>query len=190
MRWGVASRSAQSGHGVCRDPAPPRSRHRAETAFPRHGRPRQYDLQLRQVSNAIGLADRCASSATDGALLSVRIVVSVSLNALVSPVLGALSDRGGQPGFSWRSPSCVSALRRSSPTSGRPAAWSSSSSRTSPTRPRSSTTTRRSRRSAGRRAGGRSRGSAWPSATSGPSRSGSRSSSSTSRSPTASAWPR
>ena len=47
------------------------------------------------VSGAIGLyfVDRFGSR--DGnALLSVAIVVSVGLNALVSPILGALSDRG------------------------------------------------------------------------------------------------
>lgn len=51
------------------------------------------------VSGAIGLwlTDTGQFGERDGNfLLSVGIVVSVGLNALVSPVLGALSDRGGQ----------------------------------------------------------------------------------------------
>ncbi|MBI3746641.1 MAG: MFS transporter [Chloroflexi bacterium] len=51
------------------------------------------------VSGAIGLwlTDSGQFGEKDGNfLLSVGIVVSVGLNALVSPVLGALSDRGGQ----------------------------------------------------------------------------------------------
>ena len=51
------------------------------------------------VSGAIGLwlTDRGQFGEKNGNfLLSVGIVVSVGLNALVSPVLGALSDRGGQ----------------------------------------------------------------------------------------------
>jgi UMF1 family MFS transporter len=51
------------------------------------------------VSGAIGLwlTDSAQFGERDGNfLLSVGIVVSVGLNALVSPVLGALSDRGGQ----------------------------------------------------------------------------------------------
>jgi len=51
------------------------------------------------VSGAIGLwlTDDARFGERDGNfLLSVAIVVSVGLNAIVSPVLGALSDRGGQ----------------------------------------------------------------------------------------------
>ena len=51
------------------------------------------------VSNAIGLwlTDLGQFGERDGNfLLSIAIVVSVGLNALVSPILGALSDRGGQ----------------------------------------------------------------------------------------------
>ena len=51
------------------------------------------------VSGAIGLwlTDTGQFGERDGNfLLSVGIVVSVGLNALVSPILGALSDRGGQ----------------------------------------------------------------------------------------------
>jgi len=51
------------------------------------------------VSGAIGLwlTDTTQFGEKDGNfLLSVGIVVSVGLNALVSPILGALSDRGGQ----------------------------------------------------------------------------------------------
>ena len=51
------------------------------------------------VSGAIGLwlTDTGQFGERDGNfLLSVAIVVSVGLNAIVSPVLGALSDRGGQ----------------------------------------------------------------------------------------------
>ncbi|HET9851019.1 MAG TPA: MFS transporter, partial [Candidatus Limnocylindrales bacterium] len=51
------------------------------------------------VSSAIGLwlADESRFGERDGNfILSVAIVVSVGLNALVSPILGALSDRGGR----------------------------------------------------------------------------------------------
>ncbi|MEO7664999.1 MAG: MFS transporter [Candidatus Limnocylindrales bacterium] len=51
------------------------------------------------VSSAIGLwlTDKAQFGERDGNfLLSVAIAVSVGLNALVSPVLGALSDRGGR----------------------------------------------------------------------------------------------
>ena len=51
------------------------------------------------VSGAIGLwlTDTHQFGERDGNfLLSVGIVVSVGVNALVSPILGALSDRGGQ----------------------------------------------------------------------------------------------
>jgi len=51
------------------------------------------------VSGAIGLwlTDSGQFGERDGNfLLSVAIVVSVGLNAIVSPILGALSDRGGQ----------------------------------------------------------------------------------------------
>jgi len=51
------------------------------------------------VSGAIGLwlTDSAQFGERDGNfLLSLSIVVSVGLNALVSPILGALSDRGGQ----------------------------------------------------------------------------------------------
>ena len=51
------------------------------------------------VSGAIGLwlTDDAQFGERDGNfLLSVAVVVSVGLNALVSPVLGALSDRGGR----------------------------------------------------------------------------------------------
>lgn len=51
------------------------------------------------VSNAIGLwlTESSQFGERDGNfLLSVAIVISVGLNALVSPILGALSDRGGQ----------------------------------------------------------------------------------------------
>jgi UMF1 family MFS transporter len=47
------------------------------------------------VSGAIGLYLVDRFGARDGnALLSVAVVISVGLNALVSPILGALSDRG------------------------------------------------------------------------------------------------
>ena len=51
------------------------------------------------VSGAIGLwlTDTARFGERDGNfLLSVAIVISVGLNALVSPILGALSDRGGR----------------------------------------------------------------------------------------------
>jgi UMF1 family MFS transporter len=51
------------------------------------------------VSTAIGLwaTDAARFGERDGnAVVSIAIVVSVALNALVSPVLGALSDRGGR----------------------------------------------------------------------------------------------
>jgi UMF1 family MFS transporter len=51
------------------------------------------------VSNAIGLwlVDDSRFGERDGNfLLSLAIVISVGLNAIVSPVLGALSDRGGR----------------------------------------------------------------------------------------------
>jgi UMF1 family MFS transporter len=51
------------------------------------------------VSSAIGLwlTEEAQFGERDGNfLLSVAIVISVGLNALVSPILGALSDRGGQ----------------------------------------------------------------------------------------------
>ena len=51
------------------------------------------------VSGAIGLwlTDDAQFGERDGnALLSVGIIVSVGINAIVSPILGALSDRGGQ----------------------------------------------------------------------------------------------
>jgi UMF1 family MFS transporter len=51
------------------------------------------------VSGAIGLwltDDARFGAATGQAVLSIAIIVSVGINALVSPVLGALSDRGGR----------------------------------------------------------------------------------------------
>ncbi len=51
------------------------------------------------VSGAIGLwlvDDRRFRERDGNFVLSVAIVVSVGLNALVSPILGALSDRGGR----------------------------------------------------------------------------------------------
>ena len=51
------------------------------------------------VSGAIGLwltDDARYGEATGSLLLSIAIAVSVGLNALVSPILGALSDRGGR----------------------------------------------------------------------------------------------
>ncbi len=51
------------------------------------------------VSGAIGLYlvnDRQFGERDGNALLSIAIVVSVGLNALVSPILGAFSDRGGR----------------------------------------------------------------------------------------------
>src|SRR5215211_7175263 len=51
------------------------------------------------VSSAIGLwliADDRFGERDGNFILSVAIVVSVGLNALVSPILGALSDRGGR----------------------------------------------------------------------------------------------
>jgi MFS transporter, UMF1 family len=51
------------------------------------------------VSNAIGLwltDDSRFGPATGQAVLSIAIIVSVGINAIVSPVLGALSDRGGR----------------------------------------------------------------------------------------------
>src|SRR3954468_13157190 len=51
------------------------------------------------VSSTIGLwltADSRFGAATGQAVLSIAIIVSVGLNAIVSTVLGALSDRGGR----------------------------------------------------------------------------------------------
>ncbi|HTK44733.1 MAG TPA: MFS transporter, partial [Patescibacteria group bacterium] len=51
------------------------------------------------VSGAIGLwlvADERFGERDGNFILSVAIVVSVGLNAIVSPILGALSDRGGR----------------------------------------------------------------------------------------------
>src|SRR5687767_15695119 len=51
------------------------------------------------VSGAIGLwlvSDERFGERDGNFILSVAIVVSVGLNALVSPILGALSDRGGR----------------------------------------------------------------------------------------------
>jgi len=51
------------------------------------------------VSGAIGLwlvDDSRFGPASGQAILSIAIIVSVGINALVSPVLGALSDRGGR----------------------------------------------------------------------------------------------
>ncbi len=51
------------------------------------------------VSGAIGLYlvnDRQFGERDGNALLSIAIVISVGLNALVSPILGAFSDRGGR----------------------------------------------------------------------------------------------
>jgi UMF1 family MFS transporter len=51
------------------------------------------------VSGAIGLwltDDSRFGPATGQAVLSIAIIISVGLNAIVSPVLGALSDRGGR----------------------------------------------------------------------------------------------
>ena len=51
------------------------------------------------VSGAIGLwltDDSRFGPATGQAVLSLAIIINVGLNAIVSPVLGALSDRGGR----------------------------------------------------------------------------------------------
>src|SRR5438128_7255248 len=51
------------------------------------------------VSSAIGLwlvADSRFGERDGNFVLSVAVVVSVGLNAIVSPILGALSDRGGR----------------------------------------------------------------------------------------------
>ena len=51
------------------------------------------------VSGAIGLwltDDARFGAATGQAILSIAVILSVGLNAIVSPVLGALSDRGGR----------------------------------------------------------------------------------------------
>ena len=51
------------------------------------------------VSGAIGLwltDDARFGAATGQAVLSIAVILSVGLNAIVSPVLGALSDRGGR----------------------------------------------------------------------------------------------
>ena len=51
------------------------------------------------MSGAIGLYlvnDRQFGERDGNLLLSIAIVVSVGLNALVSPILGAFSDRGGR----------------------------------------------------------------------------------------------
>ncbi|HEX5826121.1 MAG TPA: MFS transporter [Candidatus Limnocylindrales bacterium] len=51
------------------------------------------------VSGAIGLwltDDSRFGEASGQAILSIAIIISVGLNAIVSPVLGALSDRGGR----------------------------------------------------------------------------------------------
>ena len=51
------------------------------------------------VSSAFGawlVADERFGERDGNFILSVAVVVSVGLNALVSPVLGALSDRGGR----------------------------------------------------------------------------------------------
>jgi len=51
------------------------------------------------VSGAIGLwltDDAQYGEATGSLVLSIAVALSVGLNAIVSPILGALSDRGGQ----------------------------------------------------------------------------------------------
>ena len=59
--------------------------------------------------------DRSSASATGKAVLAIAVVVSVGLNALVSPILGALSDRAGGGCRSCSpSPSCASCRRPSS----------------------------------------------------------------------------
>ncbi len=102
------------------------------------------------VSGAIGLwlTDDARFGERDGnVLLSVAIVASVGLNAIVSPILGAISDRAGgrrMPVPAVLHRCCASSRRRSSASARRSSACCCSSSRTSPTRRRSSTTTPRS----------------------------------------------
>ena len=89
------------------------------------------------VSGAIGLwlvSDERFGERDGNFVLSVAIVVSVGLNALVSPILGALSDRGGRRMpyllFFTAPVHHADAFIGWSPA---PSAWSCSSSPTSPT---------------------------------------------------------
>src|SRR6187399_847981 len=71
----------------------PNLRTRAKTAWS------LYDFANTIFSFAIGLwltDDARFGPATGQAVLSLAIIISVGLNAIVSPVLGALSDRGGR----------------------------------------------------------------------------------------------
>ena len=117
---------------------------------------REHDLLVRGRVGAIGLwltDDGRFGAATGQAVLSIAIIVSVGINALVSPVLGALSDRGGRRlPVPARVHGAVHRAQRGhrAQRAGRSASCCSSS-RTSPTRPPSSTTTRRSSSSARRR---------------------------------------
>ena len=108
------------------------------------------------VSYAMGLwtVDRLGPS--DGQFwFGVANAASVGLNAAISPVLGAISDRGGRrlPYLLFFTGMCVVGTAAIALVPGRAAArspssaWPCSRSRTSPTRRRSSTTTRRCRSS-------------------------------------------
>ena len=101
------------------------------------------------VSYAIGLwlVQDTPFGECDGLLaFSVAVAVSVGINAIVSPILGALSDRAAAGGCrSCCSSRCCASSRRPSSESAPLVGLACSSSRTSRTRPRSSTTTRRSR---------------------------------------------
>ena len=60
---------------------------------------REHDLQLRDRlvrDGPVGRSTRAWASATASSGSASRIAASVGLNALVSPVLGAMSDRGGR----------------------------------------------------------------------------------------------
>ena len=60
---------------------------------------REHDLLVRGRVGAIGLYlvnDNQFGERDGNVLLSVAVVVSVGINALVSPILGALSDRGAR----------------------------------------------------------------------------------------------
>ena len=86
------------------------------------------------VSTAIGLwaTDSARFGERDGNLVvSIAVAVSVALNAIVSPILGALSDRGGRRlPFLLFFTACASCRPRSSDRARR--SWGSPSSR-SPT---------------------------------------------------------
>ena len=92
------------------------------------------------VSGAIGLYlinDRQFGERDGNVVLSLAIVISVGINALVSPILGAFSDLGGRrmPFLLAFTAICIACDVLHRGRRRRSSAWSCSSSRTSPTRP-------------------------------------------------------